>query len=472
MLFTITTRQHPPSDLSFLLHKHPDKVQSVEISAGKAHIFYERADEEQCTAVLLLDIDPVGLVRTNGPKGQDFGLEQYVNDRPYVASSHMSAAIAQAFSTAMNGRCNNKPELVNKVLSLEAKLSVLPVRGGENLLRRLFEPLGYTLQVDTYPLDSAFPEWGQSRYFTVVLKNTLTVQQLLSHLYVLIPVCDDDKHYWVSEHEKEKLIEKGMNWLDIHPEKEVIVRRYLKHQQSMANEALATLVTKDENIETEDTAEVPTVDDSKPNIRIHDQRLKAAQSVLLEEGCKRVIDLGCGEGRLIRLLLEEKSFEYVVGMDVSYRSLEIAKQRLRLDKLSEKQLQRVKLIQGSLTYKDKRIHGFDGAALVEVIEHLDPPRLKALERSVFEFARPRVVVITTPNADYNIRFPDYAEGKLRHADHRFEWKRKEFEAWASSAAIQHEYEVSFKPVGEIDSELGAISQMAVFTLKTEKEFVS
>ncbi|WP_207423033.1 3' terminal RNA ribose 2'-O-methyltransferase Hen1 [Desertivirga brevis] len=469
MLLTITNRKQPASDLSFLLHKHPAKVQSVELSAGKAHIFYERADNEECTAVLLLDIDPVGLVRNDGPNGNDFALEQYVNDRPYVASSFMSAAIAKAFSSALNGRCKDKPELVDQPLSLEIKLAVLPVRGGEEFLRRLFEPLGYEVNATNHTLDDTFPKWGQSRYYTVILKNEISVQQLLSHLYVLIPVCDNDKHYWVSQHEVEKLLEKGQDWLDTHPEKEIIVRRYLKHQRSLANKALEVLISKDLEDVVPEEAELAGSEEPEKVVRIHEQRLVAARDALLSAGCKRVVDLGCGEGRLMKLLLAEKAFEYVLGMDVSYRCLEIAKDRLKLERLSEKQSNRVRLIQGSLTYRDKRIEGFDGAALVEVIEHLDRPRLAALERTVFEFAKPGMVVLTTPNAEYNVRFEDYEEGKMRHSDHRFEWTRKEFETWASGIAERYSYEVSFSPVGEVDPEVGALSQMAVFKLKAEKE---
>lgn len=472
MLLTITSHYKPATDLSYLLHKHPAKIQTVEISSGKAHVFYSRADEEECTIALLLDIDPIGLVRSDSRKGSDFALEQYVNDRPYVASSFMSAAIAKAFSTALNGRCKDKPELVDVAMPLEAKIAVLPVRGGESLLRKLFEPLGYSIEATGSLLDTSFPEWGESRYFTVVLKNTLTVQALLSHLYVLIPVCDNNKHYWVSNHEVEKLLGKGSGWLETHPEKELITRRYLRHQNSLANHALEFLLSKDATDgpeEIESVAEMADIaEEPAETLRIHDLRLISARDVLIESGAKRVVDLGCGEGRLLKLLFPEKQFEYILGMDVSYRALEIAKAKLRMEKLSSIQSNRIRLIQGSLTYRDKRIEGFDAAALVEVIEHLDEVRLTALERSVFEFARPGTVVITTPNADYNIRFPDYAEGKMRHADHRFEWSRKEFESWGTNLASRFGYEVSFRPIGEVDAEVGALSQMAVFRkLSTE-----
>lgn len=469
MLLTITTTHTPADDLSYMLHKHPAKIQSVEISAGKVHIFYPEVSKHTCTAALLLDIDPVGLVRSEGPKGNDFALEQYVNDRPYVCSSFMSAAIAKAYSSALNGRCKDKPELVTVTMPFTVKLSVLPVRGGETLLKSLFEPLGYVVRATQHPLDPTFPEWGVSRYFTVELTNQITLQQLLSHLYVLIPVCDNDKHYWVSSDEIEKLLDKGKEWLDRHPARELIVRRYLKNQRSLANKAFEVLFSK-EDIGEEETEDAPTETDAdaeikaeEPKVRIHDQRLQAARDEFLAAGVKRVTDLGCGEGGLIKLLLAEKQFEYILGMDVSYRSLEIAKEHLKLDRMPERQRQRVQLIQGSLTYRDKRLEGFDGAALVEVIEHLDEPRLAALERSVFEYAKPEMVVITTPNAEYNVKFENFEEGKMRHADHRFEWTRTEFEVWATGIATRYKYNVIYKPVGEVDPEVGALSQMAVFT---------
>ena len=460
MLLTISTTHFPADDLSYLLHKHPAKIQSVDISAGKAYVFYPEVSDQKCTAALLLDIDPVGLVRSADPKGNDFALEQYVNDRAYVSSSFMSAAIARAYSSALNGRCKDKPELVDVAMPFTVKLSVLPVKGGEGVLRSLFEPLGYQINAVQHPLDTSFPEWGNSRYFTVELSNKLTLQQLLSHLYVLIPVCDNDKHYWVNQEEVEKLLAKGKNWLETHPAKEMIVRRYLKNQWSLTNQALGVLLSKDD-IENKITTEVlPVIEE--PQLRIHELRLQAAKDELLLAGTKRVVDLGCGEGKLIKLLLAEKQFEFILGMDVNYRSLEIAKERLKLDRMPDKQLQRIELIQGSLTYRDKRLEGFDGAALVEVIEHLDEPRLAALERSVFEYAKPAVIVVTTPNAEYNVRFADYQEGKMRHNDHRFEWTRKEFESWSADLAVKYNYNVIFKPVGEVDPEVGALSHMAVF----------
>lgn len=458
MLLTITTTHFPATDLSYLLHKHPGKVQEVEISAGKAHIFYPEVSETVCTAALLLDIDPVGLVRkNNGPAGNDFALEQYVNDRPYVASSFMSAAISKAFSTAMNGRCKDKPELVDVPLPLQVGISILPVKGGENVLRELFEPLGYKVSVEKHLIDPKFPEWGESRYFTLTLANTITLQKLLSHLYVLIPVCDNDKHYWVGEQEVEKLLEKGKDWLQSHPKKELITQRYLKYQKRLMNQALETLL-KDEASEINDEEVI-----KEPVLRAHDLRLQAVLQELLDSGSKRVVDLGCGEGKLLKLMMGEKQFEFMLGVDVSYRSLEIAKDKLKIDRLPTKQQQRIELIQGALTYRDKRIEGFEAATLVEVIEHLDEPRLASLERVVFEFAKPQLIIVTTPNSEYNIKFPNFEQGQMRHADHRFEWNREQFKSWGNVLSEKYGYSVIYKAIGEEDQQVGALTQMALFT---------
>jgi 3' terminal RNA ribose 2'-O-methyltransferase Hen1 len=244
MLLKITTTHTAATDLSYLLHKHPAKLQSVELSQGNAHIFYPHADDKLCTVALLLDIDPIGLVRKSGESGPDsFGLGHYVNDRPYVASSFMSVAITKAFSTAMNGKCEKRPELVEQVMPFDVTVSVIPAsKGGEFLIRKLFEPLGYTVSLEQYILDAKFPEWGQSKYFTLKLKGNLKLKELLSHLYVLIPVLDNEKHYWVNQHEVEKLLQKGEGWLKGHPEKEQIIKRYLRNISGLAKNALARLM--------------------------------------------------------------------------------------------------------------------------------------------------------------------------------------------------------------------------------------
>ncbi|MFN3148545.1 3' terminal RNA ribose 2'-O-methyltransferase Hen1 [Bremerella sp.] len=464
MLLSITTEHPPASDLGYLLHKHPDRLQSFDLSFGKAHVFYPEADADRCTACLLLDIDPVGMVRGKNRSQGDL-LAHYVNDRPYVASSFLSVAISQVLGSAMAGRCKDRPELAETSLPLAARIDVLPVRGGERFLHELFEPLGYTVEAEGYPLDEQFPAWGDSPYYSVTIRGTTTLSQLLTHLYVLVPVFDNEKHYFVGEAELEKLLAKGDGWLAAHPAKEQITRRYLRHRYGLYRQALSRLIDVEElqaSSEEQDAAADPeTVERTES---LNDQRHGAVLAALKASGARSVLDLGCGEGKLLRQLLQEKQFEQIVGIDVSIRSLEMAQKRLKLDRLPRHQAERLKLLHGSLIYRDRRLEGYDAAAVVEVIEHLDPPRLSALERAVFEFARPKTVVITTPNQEYNILWESLPAGQFRHADHRFEWTRAEFQAWAERVAQSFGYTVRYLPVGPEDEKHGSPTQMGVFQL--------
>ena len=466
MLLTITLTRAPATDMGYLLHKNPANLQRFDLTFGRAHVFYPEAGADRCTAALLVEVDPVALVRgRRGPGGEGRKLEQYVNDRPYAASSFLSVAMAEVFNSALAGRSRERPELAETALPLEAKLAALPCRGGEEFLRRLFEPLGYAITAERHPLDERYPEWGESAYFTVRLQASTRLRDLLAHLYVLVPVLDDDKHYWVGDDEVEKLLRHGAGWLADHPERELITSRYLKHQHSLARAALARLIQEEspdpDAAEQDHEAEEEAVE--KP-IRLNDQRLGTVLAAVKQSGAKRVLDLGCGEGRLLRSFLEDRSFEEIVGMDVSHRSLEIARERLRLDRLPPRQRERIRLIHGSLTYRDQRLAGYDAATVVEVIEHLDPPRLAAFERVLFEAARPKTVVVTTPNGEYNVRFASLPAGKFRHKDHRFEWSRDEFQSWACRVAERFGYSVRFLSIGPDDPEVGSPTQMGVFTL--------
>jgi 3' terminal RNA ribose 2'-O-methyltransferase Hen1 len=462
MLLTIRTTHQPATDLGYLLGKNPARAQTFELGFGQAHVFYPEASERACTAALLLDVDPVGLVRGRGDAGG--ALDQYVNDRPYVASSFLSVAISRVLRSGLSGTSRERPDLAETPLPLEARLAVVPARGGEELLRRLFEPLGYVVSVDPHPLDPAHPDWGDSRYFTVSLAGVTRLRDLLTHLYVLVPVLDGDKHYWVGDEEVDKLLRHGVGWLAAHPEREMIAARYLKHRRSLVRDAIARLV---EPAEPEDDAPraAPDAEEAalEERVSLNQQRLATVLAALRATGAARVLDLGCGEGRLLRMLVDEPAFAEVVGMDVSHRALEIAADRLKLDRLPPRRRERIRLIHGSLMYRDRRLEGFDAAAVVEVVEHMDPPRLAAFERVLWQHARPASIVLTTPNAEYNVRWPTLPAGRFRHRDHRFEWTRAELQAWAGAVAERWGYTVRFAPVGPEDAEVGAPTQMAVFT---------
>jgi 3' terminal RNA ribose 2'-O-methyltransferase Hen1 len=461
MLLTLTTTHRPAEDLGYLLHKHPGKVQSFPMSFGQAHVFYPEVSEDRCTACLLLEVDSVAIVRDQkaDPNSE---LSRYVNDRPYAASSFLSVAIAQVFGTALQGRCKDREALSTTAIPLEARIDVLPVRGGEAFLRGIFEPLGYEVLVERFPLDAGFPEWGESPSLAVTIRKTTTLSDLLTHLYVLVPVFDSRKHYYVGDDELEKLLAKGEGWLATHPMKEAIARRYLRFQSSLYRQALNRL-TVDDDPETDEDEPKPKPEEAlEHGMRLNDQRLGAVTVVLKASGARRVIDLGCGEGKLLRELLKNPQFTEILGLDVSIRALEIATRKLHLDRLPDAKANRIQLIHGSLMYRDKRLAGFDAASVVEVIEHLDPPRLSAFERVLFEFARPKTVVVTTPNCEYNATWESLPAGKFRHADHRFEWTRAEFQQWGDAIAGRSGYGVRYLPVGPVDATLGSPTQMAVF----------
>ncbi|WP_327190843.1 3' terminal RNA ribose 2'-O-methyltransferase Hen1 [Streptomyces xinghaiensis] len=568
---TTGTPDRPATDLGFLLHKHPDRAQAFPTSHGTAHVLYPEASAERCTAALLLEVDPVALVRRG--RGRDRGsspdgaLAQYVNDRPYAASSLLAVALGKVFASALKGRCDARPELPGRALPLRIEVPALSARGGPALVRRLFEPLGWTVTAEPVPLDDRFPEWGDSRYVRLVLEGDRQLPDALRQLYVLLPVLDDAKHYWVAPDEVDKLLRSGAGWLPDHPERELIAGRYLTRRRGLARQALERLalarLAEADDAEPEEfdnaveddgpeeagpegageareggagaggavravravsasSAEARTAGRAgdpadageshagagtgsgtgagehgtggaasgalpasgagaagrttagaasaavegageRPPVPLAVRRREAIAAALRDCGAARVLDLGCGQGQLLAALLSDSRFTEIVGMDVSPRALQAAARRLRLERMGERQAGRVKLIQGSLAYTDNRLRGYDAAVLSEVVEHVDPPRLPALEHAVFGAARPRTVVVTTPNAEYNVRWESLPAGRLRHHDHRFEWDRAAFRDWARRVAGRYGYEVAFAPVGPDDPEVGPPTQLARFT---------
>jgi 2-polyprenyl-3-methyl-5-hydroxy-6-metoxy-1,4-benzoquinol methylase len=497
VLLTLTTTTEPATDLGFLLHKHPDRAQTFPVAAGAAHVFYPRAEPQECTAALLLEVDPITLVRGRS-EAQAFTLGQYVNDRPYAAGSMLAVALAAVFSSAMKGRCTARPELVARPIPLTVQVPTLPCGGGAELVERLFAPLGWQVTATPVPLDPRFPEWGDSRYLDTTLTGELRLADALTHLYVLLPVLDGAKHYWVDADEVDKLLRAGGDWLAAHPERELITKRYLAHRGSYVRTALERLAEADDTeVEALDNAlEAPVVQpECQPGGRqaggaggvgkqshFHDttrhesgfadvpdrpaslaaQRRGSVLAVLRAAGARRVLDLGCGGGALLRDLLADPQFTEILGVDVSAGALEAAARRLRLDRLPERQGERIALRQSALTYADASLAGYDAAVLMEVIEHVDEVRLPALEHAVLGVARPRTLVVTTPNVEYNVRFETLEPGRFRHTDHRFEWTRAQFRAWADAAAQRHGYGLRFLPVGPDDPDVGPPTQLAVF----------
>jgi 3' terminal RNA ribose 2'-O-methyltransferase Hen1 len=463
LLLTISTTHRPATDLGFLLHKNPGHRHLAEMGFGTAQVFYPEASEERCSAAVLVEIDPIGLVARRRVPGGQFALASYVNDRPYAVSSFLSVALGRLFGTAMSGRSKERQQLADQAIPLEITMPVVPCRGGEALARRLFEPLGYGVEATPLPLDPKFPDWGDSPYLAMRLTATLRLRDVLGHLFVLLPVLDDDKHYWVSSDEVDKLLRRGGEWLAAHPDRELITRRYLRHDQRLTRDALARLFADEAGDPDRADEQADAAEESVERaISLQAQRLSAVLDVIRAAGARSVLDLGCGAGRLLEVLLAEQGLQRIVGLDVSYRALQGAARRIHLDTMAPRQRSRIELLQGSLTYTDGRLRGFDAAAVVEVIEHLDPPRLDAFERVLFGHAQPGTVILTTPNAEYNELFDGLPAGTMRHSDHRFEWTREQFARWSAGVAARNGYQAELSGIGPADPALGSPSQLAVF----------
>ncbi|QII02340.1 3' terminal RNA ribose 2'-O-methyltransferase Hen1 [Rhodococcoides fascians A21d2] len=440
MLLTVTanaTTDFPDtSDIGYLLHKHPDRVLSRNLPMGAATVLYPEVSAERTTLAVLLDA---------------------IDDKSPAASG-LAVALSRLFKQALTGVCATRPELVSVAIDLTMSMPAAPSRGATDLTSRLFGPLGWNVEATPIPLDPTQPEWGNSEYVDLVLTGTFTLSAALRHLYVLLPVLDDAKHYWVGEDEADKLVRAAGDWLGDHPESSLIASRYLAHRRELVASALDRLVP-----------DAPQDDTTPRDPTLAEQRVRTVLAALTDVGAKSVIDLGCGEGRLLRELLAYSTFERIVGADVSDRALAKAHRRLRLDDMADRQRTRIELLQSSATYRDVRLQGFDAMVLMEVIEHVDLDRLPALVRSVFREARPRTVLVTTPNSEYNLLYPGLEAGAFRHVDHRFEFTRAEFEQWGSLVAREHAYEVRVEGIGPVDDTHGTPTQMAVFTRKEQSQ---
>ncbi|PZR70419.1 MAG: 3' terminal RNA ribose 2'-O-methyltransferase Hen1 [Chthoniobacterales bacterium] len=460
MLLTLTSTTSPARDLGFLLRKHPDRLQSFSLPFGNAQVFYPEADQGRCTAAMLLDIDPIGLVRGRVTATESGGLvDAYVNDRPYAASSFLSVAIARVLGAALGGRSEN-PDLAAREMHLSSLIS--PLRFAlDDFPARLFAPLGYDVAVASV---SASDDSVSKTYVSLTLSATTTVQKILTHVYVLVPVLDGDKHYWVGDAEVEKLFRFGQEWLPNHPERELITKRYLKRAPDLARAAVARLVELDDLVASTASAEgrVEREEALERPLRLQERRLGAVAAVIREAGVQSVADIGCGEGDLLAELARDSQIKRLIGVDVSVRELDRARSRLSRVQMQISLRERIELFQSSILYWDERLRGVEAIAFLEVIEHIDAGRLESLERIVFGEIKPKIVLVTTPNAEYNVLFPRLPAGKVRHTDHRFEWSQAQFAGWANRVAVLSGYNVRFAPIGDVDAAVGSPTQMAVF----------
>ena len=414
MLLTVTTTHQPATDLGYLLHKHPERVQEFKQSFGTATVFYPEASDERCTVALMLDVDPVRLARSRGKNAPDFSLAQFVNDRSYAASSLLGVAMADVFGTARSGRCNSRQDLADSAIPLEIVIPVLPCRGGSEIAHRLFEPLGWTVEAEPIPLDDAFADWGDSRYVRLRLTGTVRLADALNQLYVLLPVLDESKHYWQGPDEVDKLLRAGEGLARRPPGRELdhsplprthgrpdsrcprparrARRRDAKRPSSLPRTRKSCSPWRSVSRSTP-SATRPSPSPAGPRCTVRDRPRLRPGPVPRADCCQdAVVHSGRGIGRVHPVAAVRRPAP-----------------PHRPD--GERQAERVELFQGALTYEDERFDGYDAAVLMEVIEHVDPPRLEALERVVFGARQARRGHRDHTQREYNVLY----EGLVGHA---------------------------------------------------------
>jgi SAM-dependent methyltransferase len=497
MLLTVTTTAVPATDLGWLLHKHPDRLQEFELPYGRAAVFYPEASEQRCTAALHVGVAEAERVADR--RGRGMADTAYISDRPYAAGSYLPSAMMRVFGTAIAGHCAARPDLAATAIPLEIWVTPVACRA-KVTPEGLFGPLGWAVSAEALPLDPAFPEWGAAPHSRIRLAGTERLSVALRQICVLLPVLDGEKHYFVSEDEVDKLLRLGEGWLDGHPLRHVIIRRYLRnnHRYAAAAEAvlagirapLTELAAREADIAVpggEDGAGLPAgtgdpgsdgqdaADPIEPAIwppanglppfcdgrmGLQELRIEAAVERLAAAGASRIADLGCGEGDLMMAICRDPRFTAVAGLDPSPHALARAARRLGI--LQQSWQEKACLLQGAATYPDSRLAGYDAFALLEVIEHIDPCRLPLLEEAVFGAGRPRTVVLTTPNREYNAVW-GIPDGRLRHGDHRFEWTREEFRGWVEGICARRGYTFVAFDVGPEEMDCGSPTQGAVFS---------
>ncbi|MCB9396207.1 MAG: 3' terminal RNA ribose 2'-O-methyltransferase Hen1 [Acidobacteria bacterium] len=457
MLLQIAVQGVEANQIGYLLHKNPANLHHRRLSFGEGWVFFDTNEKNRVSFNLYVEVDPIRLSRQLD-QSPSFDLKPYVNDRPYVANSYLSVALNVFFRSAIAELDSDSKPHAKTEHTVTVHLPVVSMRGDASIFQRVFEPLGYGIQLQKLPFADPYLDPDRSPLYALTLSVQAPIGLVLRHLYVLIPVLDKDKHYFVGSDEIEKLLRAGQGWLENHPAKELITQRYLLFS-GLSKQALSRIEKKEEAL--------PDQDDSEPfvekKIHLNELRIQRVVEMLLAQKASQVLDMGCGSGTLLQHLLSERSITKLTGVDASINVLQIAERKLKLDRLSTRMRQKIQLIQSGLTYRDARLLGHDAIALIEVIEHLDSWRLKDLTQVIFDYLKPRLLIVTTPNREYNALFENMPADSLRHSDHRFEWTRSEFTEWCQEQCKEWEYQVEFSGIGPEHEQYGCPTQMGVFT---------
>ncbi|WIM41190.1 3' terminal RNA ribose 2'-O-methyltransferase Hen1 [Paenibacillus sp. PK4536] len=478
MYLTIKATGTHASMISHLLAKNPNNLYDRTEKGARIRLVYTSFQPEETEVLLFVTPDPIDLVK-GSPDHYD--ITQYINDRELVVSSLFCSYIRPALGTALNGK--PKADYIDWVehpftlhMSMGPVASDLP----DSMIESLFQPLGYEVQMERGEIDYSFDLKNRSTVRHIQISGQQTLQHMLRQLYILIPVLDNYKHYYISDDEIERLQRYGEGWLSTHPQHDLIIKRSLRfaplikeYEQKVAKNEDITNVSTELSTHQAEASEMKSElseDQDKqydsnqtepPVIRLNELRYRAiVEQVSQLPQHKQIVDFGAGEGKLSVRLGEIEGVEQIWAVEPSMQS-----QLRAIDRFAKLEGRTDYVIPvvttGSLFYRDERWVDQDVIILCEVIEHINEVRLPQVIHTLFTDYRPQTLIMTTPNREYNEVY-QMGKDEIRHTDHRFEWTRAELEQYCTQWIQDRPYTFTLSGIGEKHEQYGQPTQMVVF----------
>lgn len=438
--------------ISYLLSKNPSNLYDRDEKGSRVRLVYTAFTEEETELLIYVTPDPVELVR-NSPN--TFDITQYINDREFAVSSLFCSYIKSALATALNGK--PKDDFIKWVdYKFDLILGFGPVASDlpDAVIESIFTPIGYEVKIERGITDYSFKLKSRSSARYINLTGRQTLQNAIRHLFILIPVLDNYKHYYMDKSEVDKLERYGTGWLDDHPMRDLIIKRALKFKELISEVASP----KKEDLLQGDSE---PVEESEIKVRLNEQRYQTIVDIVTKLPQKEtVVDFGSGEGKLSVRLGFIPGVKEVLAVEPSQVSQLRAIRKIDKVRSSEGFVAPTQ-VWGSLFYFDTRLCDKDVMILSEVIEHIDEYRLAPIIETVFAQYSPKTLIINTPNYEYNVVFE--MKDNLRHSDHRFEWTREQFSLWCKELGARYNYSVNIGGIGEEDTDHGFPTQIAIFS---------
>lgn len=446
MQLTIRATGDNVKAISYLVSKNPENLYERNQKGHLVRMFYSKFADKELEMTVFVTPDPLELMQN---KSNSFDITHYINDREFAVSSIFCSFIRSALGTALNGQPKEEyAQWVGHEFPFVLELGPVASTLSDQQLKDLFEPMGYQVDIERPEIHYSFQLKESSTVRTLTLTGYQTLQNSLRHLFVLIPVIDNYKHYFIDEKEIEKLERYGDGWLEEHPMREMIYRQALRFKE------IYSLV---ESPNTEEKPEEPV-----RKVRLNEMRYEKIVETAKLLKPNSIVDFGSGEGKLAVQLGFINGVQEVLAVEPSQAAT------LKAVKRFEKVKDRSSFIEpttlwGSLFYYDERLKGKDLIILCEVIEHIDAQRLPKAFDTILNLYAPESLIITTPNQEYNEIYD--MEDHFRHDDHRFEWTRQEFQEWCKARNHLDLYELEFSGIGEENLNQGFPTQMCVFKRK-------